>query len=379
MSTQTLPAVNGGPKPLAKSDPAPARFRQVATQIAGSLLSEWVGEERAREATGRIAAAMSASASAARNPADFYACTPQSIGVCVALSALTGIMPGTGSTALAYVYPRRPRKNEAPQLQYSLSHRGLNALAKRCGLTMVATPVGTADKLAITSDGEVEVQALDLDNPPTDWDELRGVMVVTKETAYGRILHRGWVPKKLIAERRKLSLSDKSDYSPWKTWPVEMAIKTAMHYAVSRGWCVIDDTEATRALSADSEQDYQDAHEPPAGPPATGRQSLRAPATAAEEQPSEGGQEEGEPPADEPPAADPHEQLNIQDFIDQAQEQIQKAEREEDVETVRRTINEADYVPEGYKRNLLGRCDERSKQLAPAAQQQPTGKRSRMF
>jgi len=38
---------------------------------------------------------------------------------------------------------------------------------------------------------------------------------------------------------------------PWHKWPVEMAIKTAMHYSVSRGWCVIDDTSSVRALAND--------------------------------------------------------------------------------------------------------------------------------
>lgn len=228
----------------------PHAFRQTAVQIATSLLSDWVGDERSKEAAGRITAALSASAAAARDPRDYYACTPQSIGTCIALAALTGLMPGTGSTALAYVYPRRPRKGEAPQLQYSLSHRGINAVARRCGQTMIAIPIGVNDAIA-AGDGEIVITSHHVDDPPTSWEELKGVVVIVKELSSGLVIHRGYVPRKLIEKRRAMSLSDKSQFSPWQNWPVEMAIKTALHYAVARGWCVIDDTEATRALSAD--------------------------------------------------------------------------------------------------------------------------------
>jgi hypothetical protein len=40
-------------------------------------------------------------------------------------------------------------------------------------------------------------------------------------------------------------------------------MKTAMHYAISRGWCVIDDTEAVRALSADVADDVIDVESTP--------------------------------------------------------------------------------------------------------------------
>lgn len=46
-------------------------------------------------------------------------------------------------------------------------------------------------------------------------------------------------------------------------------MKTAMHYAIGRGWCIIDDTEAARALNADVEAELPDRVEdqaPPVGP-----------------------------------------------------------------------------------------------------------------
>lgn len=242
-------------------------FRQRSTQIASSLLRDWVGEERAREATGRIATAISASAAAAKNPSDFYQCTPQSIAKVIAISALTGIMVSTGQAALAYAIPRRPRKGEPPQLQYQLSHRGIAALAKRAGMTIVAYPIGANDKIDVDEAGEVVVRHRDIDNPPTTEAELRGVMVLVRSAATGVVLARGFVSRSIINSRRAQSdsynFAEKpgndwaKESDPWHKWYVEMAIKTAMHYAIGRGWCVIDDTEAVRALQADSEGDYQ--------------------------------------------------------------------------------------------------------------------------
>lgn len=250
---------------LQKQSPA-AAFRARATQLSNNLLKDWVGEERAMEATGRIATALSASAAAAKNPEDFYNCTPQSVAKVIAIAALTGIMPSTGAGALAYAIPRRPRKDEAPQLQYQLSHRGLNALANRAGMHMMAIPISYTDEIEVSESGDVTVISRDLDNPPTEMEELRGVVIVGKRTQSGIVLFRGFVAKKVIDERMKGSDSYKyaenqkgdwaKEQSTWHKWYVEMAMKTAMHYSIARGWCIIDDTESVKALQADIESDY---------------------------------------------------------------------------------------------------------------------------
>lgn len=240
-------------------------FRNRSIHIASALLREWVGEERAREATGRIATAISASAAAARNPQDFYDCTPQSVAKVIAISALTGIMVGTGQGALAYAIPRRPRKEDLPQLQYQLSHRGIAALAKRAGLTLIAYPISVNDEVETDQSGELIVTRRDFDNPPVNEEELRGVLVLVK-TMTGDVLSRAFVAKRIINIRRLQSDSYRyaeqpknawaKESSPWHKWYVEMAMKTAMHYSINRGWCVIDDTEAVRALSVDAEGDF---------------------------------------------------------------------------------------------------------------------------
>ena len=245
-----------------------ADFRHRTTAIATSILKDWVGEERAKEAVGRIATALAASAASARNPQDFYDCTPASIAKVTAISALTGIMVSTGQAALAYAIPRRARKGEQPQLQYQLSHRGIAALAHRAGMALIAYPISTRDTVGVDeATGEVMVFNRDFDNPPQTEEELRGVMVLTRSIATGAVIARGFVAKSIINARRAESDSFihaenkgeawAKEQSTWHKWYVEMAIKTAMHYAVGRGWCVIDDTEAVRALSIDAEGEYR--------------------------------------------------------------------------------------------------------------------------
>lgn len=248
---------------IARENPA-REFRRTSSGVAKSLLRDWVGEERAKEAAGRISVALSACAASARKPEDFYLCTPDSVARCVAIAALTEIMPGTGPTALAYLIPRRPRKGETPQLNYQLSHRGLNALARRTGQTMIPVPISRRDRLRFSADGDVEVEYRDIDNPPTSEADLRGVIVLVRELRTGVTVCRGWVPVSIINKRREgsdsynfaLSNAWAKDSDPWHQWYVEMAVKTAMHYAISRGWCVIDDSAAVRAMSIDQSNDY---------------------------------------------------------------------------------------------------------------------------
>lgn len=256
------------PTAIAKKKSEAVVFREAALGMSHKLLDDWVGPDRANEAAGRISIALAASAANARNPQDFYDCTLESIGRVVAISALTGIMPSTGAVALAYAVPRRPRKGEKPQLQYMLSHRGINALANRAGMHMVAIPISYTDKVKTTETGEVIVEERDIDNPPKTEDELRGVMLLVKQLETGRTVCSGWVAKSLILERRAMSDGynyaerQGNDYAkdtdPWHKWFTEQAMKTAMHYAIGRGWCVIDDTEAVRALQADVQSDIID-------------------------------------------------------------------------------------------------------------------------
>jgi|SRR5690606_11852740 len=238
-------------------------YRDHVTKIASFVLADWVGEEKARESIGRVSVALNAASASAKNPKDFYDCTPQSVATVVAVSALTGIMPSTGAGALAWVIPRRDRKGEPPKLRYQLSHRGLNALAARAGMMMVAIPISKSDKVSLNAFGEVDLSGIDIENPPTTEDEFRGICVAVKSIGSGALITQNYIPKKVIDKRRAASdsyqFAESNDWAkatdPWHKWYVEMAMKTAMHYAISRGWCIIDDAAAQRALTLDVESD----------------------------------------------------------------------------------------------------------------------------
>jgi recombinational DNA repair protein RecT len=234
-----------------------AEFRQSVIRYTEGILTEWVGPDRAREAIGRVSTAIAAATAASKKPQDIYGCTPASVATVVAISALTGIMPGTGAGALAYIVPRSVRSGEPKQLCYQLSHRGLCALAERCGTKIVPIPISMADVIEVTADGEVRVDSIDIDNPPVSEAELRGVIVLIKDRGTGQVIFTGFVPKKLINARRAVSQDYKysGERSIWSTWYVEQAMKTAIHYAVGRGWAVIDDTAVQRALTIDVEAD----------------------------------------------------------------------------------------------------------------------------
>ena len=246
---------------------AARNFRQTCEGIANSLLKDWVGEQKASLAIGRVSSALASAAASAKNPSDFYDCTPQSIGAVIAVSALTEIMVSTGRNALAYAIPRRPRKGETPQLRYELSHRGVAALARRAGQSLTAVPISSSDQLTVSPTGEVVVTERDIDNPPMTMEELRGVVIIVKDIATNSVLMSGFVAKKLIIKRMKTSDSYKfaeepgnewaKKSSPWHVWPIEQSMKTGMHYACSRGWCVIDDTAAIRAMSMDESPTVQ--------------------------------------------------------------------------------------------------------------------------
>ena len=253
---QTEPATTTQANKALKRNPQ-QQFRAMAVAAARSLLTDWVGEDRAKEAVGRVSTALAASAASAKNPKDFYDCTPASIATVVAISALTGVMPSTGAVALAYAIPRRPRKGEAPQLTYQLSHRGIAALAERSGSKIITIPISYSDDVTVSVTGEAVVNSIDIDSPPMCEEELRGVIVIVKDRATGVTLFPGFVPKRIINARRELSMDyrySKGD-SIWGKWYVEQAMKTASHSAAGRGWVVIDDSDAQRALTADVDGD----------------------------------------------------------------------------------------------------------------------------
>jgi hypothetical protein len=122
----------------------------------------------------------------------------------------------------------------------------------RCKQMMIATPIGPRDEIRDDGRGGVVVVSRDLDMPPLTYNDLRGVVVAVHNLTTGTAIHSGWVPKIIIDQRRRCSAFTSREDSPWSLWPIEMSMKTAAHYAIGRGWCVIDDSALVKALEVEA-------------------------------------------------------------------------------------------------------------------------------
>ena len=226
-----------------------AQFGALVQRQSERLLGELLGTDEAKQIAARLAITLRQIAASA--PA-IYDCEPASVAECVALSALSGLNPG-GPLPHVYVVPRRIKGVQ--RLQWMISWRGLAELARRSGYQVRAVPVHKADAFTLTMGLSPDIQHAPSDAwPPTVHEDLRGVYVVATEIETGRLVGFEWVSASVIEARRAKSDSWKSGYGPWKDWPVEMALKTAIRYAIQRGLVSISDLGAI-AYQRDGEQD----------------------------------------------------------------------------------------------------------------------------
>jgi len=215
-------------------------LRARVQRMASTMLLDMVGEDRAKEASARVAMAFAAAHRAARNPADIERCSPESIASAVALSALTGLMPG-GAMPGVWLVPR------SGQLQWMISHRGLTTLCRRAGYQLSTCVVGTADHIAVEF-GEVTEHRVAVGNEATGLDDLAGVIVSCKRLADGAVLGRYWLSGADVRKRARA----RGAGPVWKSWPLEMAQKTAIKWACARGLVPIESIELDQALAADT-------------------------------------------------------------------------------------------------------------------------------
>ena len=205
------------------TDLSPAQnFRLAVERQATDILTSLVGPEQVQRAAGRLAMALRAAATA--NPR-IYECDRGSVAEAVAKSALTDLMPG-GVKPLVYLIPRKGR------LDWQVSIRGLQALAERNGwVSITATPVHVDDDYEVILGSDETI----IHRPARGrWarvlEDLQGMYVKGK--------HRDGltvcvdVPMGAIQHRKGKSQSG----AVWSEWPVEMAQKTAVGWAISRGY-----------------------------------------------------------------------------------------------------------------------------------------------
>lgn len=230
-----------------------AKYKDLVQKITVDLLRGLVGDDRIEEAKARFTLAFRSAALAAPQ---LYAASPQSVAQALAMCALTGLMPG-GPLPDCYLIPRKeknPATNQwdVPGLQWMISWRGMQKLVQRTGARIRAVPVFHGEEFAATEGLSPDLRHVrDID---ADWsfESLRAVYVVVDLPDGTKV----WdlLGKSAIEKRRAASDSYKRDAnkSPWTTWPIEMALKTGLRYAVSRGIAPIDET-GLAALERDDE------------------------------------------------------------------------------------------------------------------------------
>ena len=224
---------------------SPRNMREHIIQQAIGIASTAIAPEQAAEAATRVALAFDAARAAARNPGDFDACSAESKALCVADCMITGLMPG-GPNADAWLIPR------GGKLTFMPSHRGLQRLANRAGYHTIPTPVHVEDDLKVYA-GEVEHHETDPRRYPASLDQMQGVIVRVKDLQRGHILGDYWVPLDVITTRRdaKDFRGRKMAGNVWSSWPVEMALKTAVKWAFARGLVPARSEAITAALAAE--------------------------------------------------------------------------------------------------------------------------------
>lgn len=252
MATEETTVATRQSQPLT---PAQQYGRSVES-LAMRELEKVLGSEEGKKAAARTALAFRATALA--NPT-VYECDAGSVASCVAISALTNLMPG-GPNPDCYLVPRRVKGQQT--LNWMISHRGLQKLATRAGYTVKARVV-YADEVFEYEEGEtIHIKHVpNLDRVEENWEEMRGVIVRVYRLSDGKQVGVEYVNRGQIEKRRnqsdayqrgaKQGADEWSKSSPWFKWASEMALKTAIKYAFSRGGIPIDDIATREALSRD--------------------------------------------------------------------------------------------------------------------------------
>jgi len=230
-------------------------YRVTISGIAKDLLAGTLPAGEVAMAASTCATAFAASRSAARDPKDFDACleSPEglaSVGRCIVQAAQTRLYPG-GVSPLAYLIPQSPRKGEPKQLRFALSHRGACLLAADEGWAVVPVPVAVTDSVSIEF-GEVTAHIPQGPQPST-LEDLAGVYVTLRKD--GRLISRPWLSRSDIVARMERSPTAGASHSPWKSDPIPMAQKTAIHYCVARGMMPIRSAVARDAIGSGEAED----------------------------------------------------------------------------------------------------------------------------
>lgn len=274
------------------------RFSSLVARLADETRASMpvsISPEDLARAWDRLVSAYKASAI---RDASIYECDPRSVARALVLSALTGLYPD-GVQPEVYLIPRRNKG--ALELNWQPSFRGLRKLARRAGYSIRAVPVFAGDSFSYELGLAPKLQHIPDLAAQRTWETLVAVYVVIREIGEPTIFEV--MPKADIAKRRQKSASRGG---PWSDWPIEMAMKTAVVYAISRHVTLDaeDDRRWTLREAATAGEDF--AEDPPQ--PASERTSIASlddrldellgtpPIDVEAEEPSSEGSDDDNPP-----------------------------------------------------------------------------------
>ncbi len=208
------------------------KYRRTMEGMARDMLKQIVPAERLTEATGRVGLAFRTAALA---NSDLYTASPVSVATALAMSAISGLMPG-GPMPQAYILPRK--EHGVQVCQWMISWRGMKTLVERTGARIQVVPVFEGDLFRVTRGLHADIIHEPIEDPEWDYETLRAVyVIVTHKDGSHSFEVMG---KNAIEARRRVSAAKNT--GPWAAWPIEMAMKTVIRYAISRGIAAIDES-----------------------------------------------------------------------------------------------------------------------------------------
>lgn len=182
-----------------------------------------------------------------------YACVPESVVGCMAMSAMTGMFPG-GHNPDVWLIPRRSKKHGGKLiLNWQISYRGHIRLCRRTpGWDVQPVPIYRADvfERSRSSAGGASYRYEGRYEPTgesgEDWKELLGVLIIITSPKGEKW---DYISRGQIEKRRRLA----QDPENWNKWPIERSLGTACAWAGQRELWPTDDP--TRyALQQDATQ-----------------------------------------------------------------------------------------------------------------------------
>ena len=243
---------------------AAQKYNRDVERFTVAYLTELVGPERVREAVARFKLSFRVAAAAAPQLRE---APVEAVAQAIALCALTDLQPG-GPLPDCYLIPRKSKNPatgrwDVPGVQWMISYRGLRKLAERSGFALDVVPVFEGEEFGISRGLTPTLTHVPdyLGAVDRSWDRLLLVYVIsTPRRGAGDRPRFEIITKAEIEKRRDSSdawqrfKAGRASSSVWADWPIEMALKTAARYAISRGLVPLDDVGKV-AYQADGVQD----------------------------------------------------------------------------------------------------------------------------